>query len=94
MSVCDPRPRALATRSGLFEPELPTAGLREDALRVANAAAGNASYEHFASAGELLGELLTADGALPAHELDARLVPLHERFAPVALELVLALRGL
>lgn len=32
---------------------------------VAGAAAGNTSYEHFASAGELLGQLITADGAIP-----------------------------
>jgi hypothetical protein len=33
---------------------------------LAGAAAGNASYEHFASAGELLGQLITADGAIPS----------------------------
>lgn len=32
---------------------------------LAGAAQGNASFEHFASAGELLGQLLTADGAVP-----------------------------
>lgn len=32
---------------------------------LAGARAGNASFEHFASAGELLGALITADGAIP-----------------------------
>ena len=48
---------------------------------LAGARAGNASFEHFASAGELLGALITADGAIPK-DVDSIILTQQTHFWP------------